>query len=263
MNRVCLLVAWMLSAPLVAAPEASDPYLSVEEFALRHEGRSARLWLTFFSAERFELRVIDNASLDAAPRYRNLESALLALGAAAGTNGGFFNREPFDAVGLMRCDHRSLSAFDPKSWMKGLLVVRASGFALESVVGFDPEAADLVDALQTGPWLVRDGRPETNNSRTGLAPRAFVGTDGRGQWFLGASTDCSLHDLSHFLCADSVLAHLEVHAALNLDGGPSAALWVRRGARDFYRQEKWPVRNYLAVLPRHRPGSEPPKTPSP
>ncbi len=236
-----------LSAQSSAQPATTLPVRSV---AVQAEGRSARLWLTLFTEDKFSIRVIDNAAPGDQARYQTMDVPLRAGGAVAGANGGFFNRTPFEPVGLMISEGRLIGRFDPQSWMKGILVVRGTKLAFEAAETFKTdEVGTISGAIQSGPWLVREGRAETDNSRGTPAPRTFIGHDGKGRWFLGVSTDCSLHHLATFLRSDEVRAVIDVQSALNLDGGPSTGLWVRRAQRDFYRQEKSAVRNYLAVVP--------------
>lgn len=236
----------LASALAVFAQTPAAP--PVHSVVVHADGRGARLWLVFFPEKDFYIRIIDNAAPANAERYKTMDVPLRAAGAFAGANGSFFNREPFDPVGLMISESRTTGRFDPQSWMKGLLVVRGTRLALETSDKFQPDEPGITGAIQSGPWLVREGRPEADNNATHPAPRTFIGHDGKGVWFLGVSNDCSLHHLSQFLRSDAVRAITDVSWALNLDGGPSTGLWVKGSPRDFYRQEKWPVRNYLAVV---------------
>jgi hypothetical protein len=164
----------------------------------------------------------------------------------AGCNGGFFERRPFTPVGGMISEGRRLSAVDPKNWMKGLLVVRAGHATLESSEKFQ-DAAEVTDLLQSGTWLVRDGKSETDSSRTQIARRTFVCSNGKGTWAIGASERCTLHELATILKSAEVTAVLDIQIALNFDGGPSTGLWLRQSPDNFYLPEKWAVRNYIGV----------------
>lgn len=217
----------------------------------RTEDRSVRLWLTIFPADEFRLRVIDNSTAAGKARYFDLAEATKAEGGLAGINGGFFDRDPFAPVGLMMSDGQRTGTFNPKSWMRGLLVIRADGApTLENIASFSPESTDLVGLLQSGPWLVRDGQAETDNRRSPVAKRTFIGHDGDGRWFFGLCDSCSLHELATLLRGPEVRAIIDVHAALNLDGGPSSALWATDGSRVFSRQESWSVRNFVIAVPK-------------
>ena len=247
--RVVALLLMLTGARLAVFAQPAT-VLPVRSVAIQAEGRSTRLWLTFFTEDKFSIRIIDNAGPGDSARYQTMDVPLRTGGAVAGVNGGFFNRTPFEPVGLMISEKKHVGRLDPDSWMKGLLVVRSTRFALESVTSFKADDPDITGAIQSGPWLVREGLAETDNSRGQPAARTFIGHDGKGRWFLGVSNDCSLHHLAGFLRSNEVRAVIDVQWALNLDGGPSTGLWVRGAQRDFYRQEKSTVRNYLAVVPR-------------
>lgn len=265
-RATALLLMLMGAAFAVSAQPAT--LLPVQSVAIQAESRSTRLWLTFFTEDKFSIRIIDNAGPGDSARYPTMDVPLRAGGAVAGVNGGFFNRTPFAPVGLMISEGRRISRADPDSWMKGALVVRSTRFALEPVTSFRADDPDITGAIQSGPWLVREGLAETDNSRGQPAARTFIGHDGKGRWFLGVSNDCSLHHLAGVLRSNEVRAVIDVQWALNLDGGPSSGLWARGAQRDFYRQEKSTVRNYLAVVPlasarEASPQTEPTKTVAP
>lgn len=238
----------VLVAAFVARAQSRD-FLPVHTIPVQAEGRSARLWLTLFDEDTHVIRIMDNAAPGDIERYKTMDAPLRVAGALAGANGSFFNRSPFEPVGLMISEGRQTGRFDPQSWMKGVLVVRDGRMTLEAS---DRLALDskISAALQSGPWLVRGGRAETDNSATQAAARTFIGHNGKGLWFLGVSNECTLRHLSIFLRSEPVRAVIDAETALNFDGGPSTGLWVRGEPRDFYRQEKWPARNYVAVVRR-------------
>lgn len=216
----------------------------------RVNDRSVRLWLTIFPTAHFTLRVIDNAAANGRPRYFDLAAAMKAEGCIAGVNGGFFDRDPFNPVGLMISDGRRAGVFQGQGWLRGLLVLRADGPALEESAGFDPAQPGLLGLLQSGPWLVRAGQAETDNSRAPTDKRTFIGHDGKGRWFLGYCDACSLHELAGLLRGSEVAAVIDVKSALNLDGGPSSGFWIGAGAQKFHRQEYWSVRNFIGATPK-------------
>lgn len=238
----------LLTAALVARAQSSG-FMPLHTLSVQAEGRSARLWLTLFEEEKHLIRVIDNAAPGDIERYKTMDVPLRAAGVLAGANGSFFNRTPFEPVGLMISEGRQTGRFDPQSWMKGILVVRDGRMTIEPSDTFVLDSK-ISAAIQSGPWLVRGGRAETDNSATQAAARTFIGHNGKSLWFLGVSNECSLRHLSLFLRSEPVRAVIDVDTALNFDGGPSTGLWVRGERRDFYRQEKWPVRNYVAVVRR-------------
>ena len=78
-----------------------------------------------------------------------------------------------------------------------------------------------------------------------------MATDGQGRWLIGTASEVSLLELAQLLAAPDFLSKFRVDRALNLDGGPSTGIWIRDadGAEHPY-PPRWPVRNYIAVIPR-------------
>lgn len=250
-EAVLLASAWLARAS--AAPEPAA-LLEPREITAVVASREVRLVLVVFSADTHRLQVLDNGGSGNAPRVDRIADALPDVGAVAGCNGGFFDRDPFLPVGFMISGGTRTGSISSKPWMGGLLVVRGGMLRFESTAGFE-DTADVTDLLQSGPWLVRAEVPEANGD-TRRARRTFVCRDAGDRWAIGTADPCTLAELSAALASESVGSLVRVDEALNLDGGPSSALWVRGRATNYSVAERWPVRNYLAVVPRlrgHRP----------
>ena len=245
-----LLVLCLLAFGSAAADES--PAVTVREVPVESAGRSLRVSLLVFPGKDFRIRVIDNAAGDDKARFQTVAEAMKSLGCLAGCNGGFFERKPFAPVGLMISHGQRSGRFDPESWMKGLLVVRGKVATLESTAAFT-DTPDITELIQSGPWLVRAGQSETDNSRTQLAKRTFICHDSHGTWAIGASERCSLSELAAALRSAVVTTVLDIQFALNLDGGPSTGLWLRRSEGNYYLPERWPVRNYVGIVPSSSP----------
>jgi uncharacterized protein YigE (DUF2233 family) len=223
--------------------------LAVRELTINHNRRTIQVWICAFDESRYSLGVVDNADGGNQPKFRTLAEAMENGGGVAGCNGGFFVRTPFDPSGLMVCHGGKFGSLDPKSWMQGVLTNRAGHMTLEPSSTFRL-TPDVTDALQSGPWLVQDGRLESNLDRRSLARRTFVCNNGQGKWAIGATEECTLQELSVLLKNDSISTIIEVQFALNLDGGPSTGLWAKGAPTDFYLKEQWTVRDYLGVMPK-------------
>lgn len=245
--RTLLVVMFLLlgSTAWSGGPVTSE--LSVKRMSFEAGGRVVQVWLTLFSGDQHEVRVIDNAAPGRPYRYIDLALAMRSEGCVAGCNGSFFERYPFDPSGYMICDGVPTGTLDQRSWMKGLIVVRGGVLSLEPIEDYKVGDENVTQLLQSGPWLVRMGRPVADKNPL-KALRTFIGTDGNGGWFIGMCDDVSLHDLGLFLTGDAMRAVVGVREALNLDGGPSTAFWVR-GAR-FHHPEKWTVRNFIGLVPK-------------
>ena len=251
--RRLIAVGLLLSvAAFAAASDAPATGVTLKEVQVASGGRALRFSLAIFSDRDFRIRVIDNAGADGTPKFTALPEAMASNGCVAGCNGGFFDRQPFDPVGGMISDSRQVKPVNRTNWMKGLLVVRAGIPGLVATAAI-PDVANITDLLQSGTWLVREGRAETDNSQGPTARRTFVCHDGQGIWALGAATPCSLHELAGLLRRPEITGLLDVQFALNLDGGPSTGLWVKSSPADFYVRESWPVRNYVGIVLRPNP----------
>lgn len=246
-RRLLLLGLLLVGSAAAESSPSSSPVL--QDVRVDLGDRSLRVSLVVFSSKDFLIRVIDNAAEGDKARFSTLAGAMEAAGCIAGCNGGFFERHPFSPVGLMTSDGQRAGRFDPDSWMKGLLVVRGNAATLESTETFK-DSPDITQLIQTGPWLVRSSQSELDSSRTQMARRTFICRDDKGTWAIGASDPCTLHELAALLKSPGITAVLTVHEALNLDGGPSTGLWLKRSAGNFYLPERWPVRNYLGLSPR-------------
>ena len=236
----------------VAEEGRSTPTIALREVFVDAGGRSLRISLLVFPSRDFQLRVVDNAAAGDQARFQTVAEAMVSLGGLAGCNGGFFERKPFSPVGFMISSGQRFGRFDPESWMKGLLVVHGTAATLESTEFFH-DTPDITELIQSGPWLVRSGRAEPDDSRNQLARRTFIAHDAHGTWTIGACERCTLSELAVALKSAEVTAVLEIQSALNLDGGPSTGLWLKGATGNFYLPERWPVRNYVGIFPKSSP----------
>ena len=95
------------------------------------------------------------------------------------------------------------------------------------------------------------------------APTGSVGTgvftDGGGRWGLVVCSPVTLEEFGAILSEPALLpGGLKIARALNLDGGGSTALWVRKGGEPSPMAERGYVRDFVGIVPRVRaPGSKP------
>lgn len=100
------------------------------------------------------------------------------------------------------------------------------------------------------PAYVIDGKP-VNLGNGPRAQRTFVLTDGAGWWVIGVCSAIGLQEMADLLATPGVMGDVKVARAMNLDGGPSTALWCRdTSGAEHYTKESWRVKNLLAVEPR-------------
>ncbi|MHA3770953.1 phosphodiester glycosidase family protein [Verrucomicrobiota bacterium sgz303538] len=172
-------------------------------------------------------------------------------GCVAGSNGGFFDMATFEPNGLMISNGQSVGRFDRSNWAEGVLAVCNGRPELAFQAKFNPDES-ITHLLQTGPWLVQDGKPRNDFANDFASnPRTFIATDGVGTWLLGHVSGNTLRDLSSILCCNGMKQILFVREALNLDGGPSSGYWVQSALEQIcYIEESTTVRNFIGIRKR-------------
>lgn len=216
------------------------------QFLAQKNNSQARLTLACFEASDFELIVIDNGRNLSRPRYPSLAKALVARGCAAGINGSFFSRSHGLPKGLVVADGEWIESFDPQALLDASLVVREGRLGLE-VMDQVPMDEKVTQLVQSNPWLVRR-REVASLSGSQRALRTFVATDGGSRWILGHARYCTLAELAEILACVEFQKVYPVRDALNLDGGVSSGIWIRKGKGEpFYLREGSTVMNFIGV----------------
>ncbi len=212
--------------------------------------RAISAHLVLFSSRAFRLEVIDLGAV-ADSRTRSLAQAFRSGECVAGVNGGFFHPDG-RPLGLMIASGRRVNRFESTALLSGVLYGDDRGIHLVRRARFQDHRG--IDALlQSGPYLVEDGRMVRGLSSAASDRRTFVATDWRGHWALGVTrTPVTLAELAECLVAPGVLTPWASERALNLDGGSSSGFFF---AGDSERApvvlSPWkPVRNLLGIRPR-------------
>jgi len=222
------------------------------------EERSAVFYFVLFVPSMTSLQIIDNGPDRRSPLYRDLQPALQATKCIAGTNGGFFDNRTFAPQGLMIASGQAKGNFQSQSWMKGVLYQRGTSLHLEDV----PQKMDFNEVssfIQSGPWLVRDGQPQTGFTQDEHPRRrTFIGFDKSGRWILGICESATLHGLSRALRSPEMVKVIELDRVLNLDGGPSTGFYSREGSPATYIPTQWTVRNYIGLQRQPSSGAQRP-----
>lgn len=211
--------------------------------------RQVRVDLCLFDSNEHHLRVLDNRAPSGLPRAERLTYAMKSGHYLPAVNGGFFEADAaFAPVGLMISYGQRTGEFSRKYWLRGVVQVRDGKLELLDYDDFQDDPA-ITDLIQSGPWLIVDGERWREGIGEGYtASRTFIAHDGKGQWVFGVTQAVSLGELVDILESALVRDYIEIEHALNLDGGPSTAFWMRTPNREtISREEAWPVRNYLAL----------------
>jgi uncharacterized protein YigE (DUF2233 family) len=222
------------------------------ELAAGPGGRTATAHAYVFNSRDEVFRVIDQGGT-VMQANENLGAACAAAGAIAGVNGGFFSPEGAP-LGLMIAGGKQVgSPLLTGSLTSGVVwsddhrngIARAKSFDLAH-----PRATNL---LQAGPFLLEKGRVVTGLDAKKFARRTIVMTDGGNQWAIAYVPGATLDSLARALAAPGAFPHFQPKTVLNLDGGASSGIWIRREhGQSFYLREISRVRNFLVVVRKNK-----------
>ena len=235
-------------------PERQDitPDLSYAKRTAVHpsDGRQVSAHLAFFTSRAFRLEVVDLGD-GPEPAYPTLADAFRAAGCVAGVNGGFFHPD-WRPSGLVIAAGRRINRLETAKLLSGLVYSDSRGIHLIRRARFQDQPGTGA-LLQSGPYLVEEGRAVRGLSASDPNRRTFVATDWRGHWVLGATqSPLTLAELAQCLASPGVLTPWRVDRALNLDGGSSTGFFFERGeGRSAVALQPWKrVRNLLGIVPR-------------
>ena len=210
-------------------------------------GRTVRLHGVSFHSKDCVFRVVDNPPQDS----QSLPSALARVKAFAGSNGGYFHND-HTPLGLVVVEGKTLHPFERAKLLSGVLGVRKGRIELVRSGQFR-KGEDLQEALQAGPWLLEKGAPVAGLDEQRLARRTIVASDAKGQWAIIVTSPVTLADAARMLSVKGIAGPWIIANALNFDGGSSTALHAEAKGRALIHIASFgAVRNYLAIVPRHR-----------
>ena len=232
-----------LRAEIAFSPAESLPAPAGIEFVRRTANDRVEMHIVTFSAKTHTFAVMDNPE-----GAFDLGSAAAKRGALAAVNGGYFHpdRTP---LGLLVLQGATIHPLERAKLLSGLVVVTKDRIALMRTAEFKA-SANVREALQAGPFLVDGGKAVAGLNDTRSAARTVVFADGAGRFGVLICKSATLAETARILATPGLLSAGKITRALNLDGGSSTALWVKREPAPFYSREWKGVRNYLAVVPR-------------
>ncbi len=228
----------------------------------REETNSQRSFLSLFSSTAFikayafsspqhRLIVVDEG--DSSPLYGNLRKAMSQYSCVAGVNGGFFyDDDTKSPIGLVISNGKLISPVSTNGFMSvGILYDTGKTIKLERRQKLSTPLPLIKQAIQSGPFLVENGKVVAGLNNSNKDKRTFVATDGKGKWLIGISSALTLRELANWLAESPPEIGFIVVAALNLDGGSSTAFY-NKSTNTHYPSLKR-VRNYIGIQSRSTP----------
>ena len=239
-----------LASPPRPAPQAPNPApaLPAPPPRLVH----ARLAGADITAITFDSRthrlVVADQPAGPGSRWPDARSAAASRSGLAAVNGGFFTPEGKPLGLVIAAGTRSGSINRTSSLGAGFYLDDGSHRLIRR-----EQSGSGSELLQSGPFLIENGRAVAGLSPESSSARTFVGWDGGTGWFIGRSGSGSLAGLAKALEGQSI-GGIPVRHVLNLDGGRSSDLWAGPavGGGPVTQRPFWnkPVRNFLVVVAR-------------
>ncbi len=201
-----------------------------------------------FDSRTHRLRVMDQSE-GPASRWPDAAAAGRAAGGIAALNAGFFTPEGAP-LGIVISNGKRHGSVNRASSLGSGLFVDLNTPALLRREQWDGKAND---AVQSGPFLIENGRSVGGLGLESSTARSFIARLGGTRWLIARTGPCSLRELGQAL-AGTEWDGSPLHTALNLDGGRSSDLWVSGAVQGGPLHERpfWnkPVRNFLVLVPR-------------
>ena len=238
-----------ITAMVLLSGAAHAGYKQIE-VPIGPKGTDGTLHLYLFDSRRYSLKIIDQGGVRS-QTYRDLEHAMQAHNCVAGSNGGFFGKDG-NPLGLVVADGRRSGKPNRASDLtSGVLFQDGARLRIMRASSYFQNGDNPYQLLQTGPFLVENGKAVEGLSAKRHARRTFILTDGGNQWAIGYAPPTTLAQLAATLAQHKQFTPFKVQTALNLDGGSSSGLWVKRGDHlPLYLREIRPIRNFVGILRR-------------
>lgn len=215
------------------------------------EGRDKCLArLVVFDEATVGVEVVANTSKADAKWLRELA---LSRGAIAGCNGGYFDPPKMLPACLEIAGGASTGTYGSTGPTYGSVFgVRDGKLFIESEAEFQ-SVKGVTQMIQCSPILMQEGRAHRCGGDVSTG-RTFIATNGQGRWAIATASRARLNDLADFMDQSETLLGFKVTRAMNLDGGPSTALWCQDAKGEVHdTHEGWKVRNVVLVIPTAKP----------
>ena len=160
-----------------------------------------------------------------------------------GVNGGYFDAR-FSPVGLLRIAGQPLSPLTNEPPLSAIAGFDASGRL--NLLRSTEDASGMVDAVQAGPFVIDPGGGIGVAKSGPAAKRTVLALSIGGDVVVLSTSNASLYDVAIILRQSPTLFGVgAIDRAVNLDGGPSAAMCVPSLPADSQVTEAGPVRDFV------------------
>ncbi len=161
---------------------------------------------------------------------------------------GFYFLEDFTPAGLLISDGQELHGSEFDLDKSGVVRLEPDFDILDT----DQESfsrAGVLEAAQSYPFYIKQGRDAIKEDSGLLARRSFIGTDDVGQVYVGVvwKDDVSLFELMTVLEEMDGISWYDV---INLDGGPSTGIVVETEGFSEVLDSAAPVPNVIVIEPK-------------
>ncbi|MEM9347384.1 MAG: phosphodiester glycosidase family protein [Planctomycetota bacterium] len=172
--------------------------------------------------------------------------------AVAMINGSYFDSS-FQPVGLVVMDGQTVSKMSPQPALSGVLAITDNHELVLIPRSKYRSESYIQNAIQAGPFIVDPGgKMGIRSDDLKTAKRTAVGQSISGEIVFISTTECTLYELSAILVKHAHTLGVEgFDTVLNLDGGPSAGLYLN-GIEEYHLIPETEVPNRILMLNRRR-----------
>lgn len=198
--------------------------------------------------KRFSFEVFENKDQDDAKNIREIhekEQSVFTF------NGSFFS-EDFQPIAFLKSNGKVLHKISKADLVNGIFAVFNDGKAKLYETEKFKDSSKITFAIQNGPVLLDEqGKVQILSDSGKMAGRTAIGLDKDGhiiiivlqQSFLHSNNTITLYQFAHLLKEAPVFGDLQFHSFLNLDGGPSTGMMIKKS----YYPELSTIQNVITV----------------